>query len=205
MTRPHALAAIAAALLLGIAIGAAARGAQHAAADPAASFTSMVPAPRTAPTQSASALYGAPPIPAVHLSRAYEPDPATHSPSAVPPVESSPTPTTGTRPAVGAAPHRTATPPVHPQPAHDALSGLATWYAAPAGAAAAGPALRAFLGRSWRGTRVLVCASGRCVRVTLSDWCACGGGRVVDLDAAAFAALAPLSRGVVRVTVARGW
>jgi len=47
---------------------------------------------------------------------------------------------------------------------------------------------------------VTVCAS-RCVRVILSDWCQCYGARVIDLDARSFALLAPLSRGVVKVTV----
>jgi rare lipoprotein A (peptidoglycan hydrolase) len=33
------------------------------------------------------------------------------------------------------------------------------------------------------------------------DWCACGGGRVIDLYSSAFEKLAPLSRGVVAVEV----
>lgn len=82
------------------------------------------------------------------------------------------------------------------------LSGTATWYAWRPGQAAAGPALRRALGPRWRGRSVTVCAAA-CVRVRLTDWCACGGGRVVDLDARSFARLAPLSRGVLKVTV--GW
>ena len=90
------------------------------------------------------------------------------------------------------------------RPSTAGLHGSATWFAAPRGTAAAGPALRAFLGPHWRGKTVLVCSGGRCVRALLSDWCACGGGRVIDLDRRLFAALAAPSRGVLRVTVSRG-
>lgn len=83
--------------------------------------------------------------------------------------------------------------------------GVATWYDWRPGGAAAGPALRRALGPNWRGQRVRVCAGGRCVTVTLNDWCACGdrGGRptVIDLDRRSFAALAPPSRGVINVEV----
>ena len=89
------------------------------------------------------------------------------------------------------------------RPSTVALEGRATWYAYRSGQAAAGPALRAFLGPHWRGKTVLVCSGGRCVRALLSDWCACGGGRVIDLDRRLFAALAAPSRGVIRVTVTR--
>lgn len=80
------------------------------------------------------------------------------------------------------------------------ISGPATWYRWHPGEAAAGPRLRAALGSHWRGSIVSVCAGG-CVRVVLSDWCACSGGRVVDLDARSFARLAPLNVGVLRVRV----
>ena len=96
------------------------------------------------------------------------------------------------------APHAVTSPP------RTALRGTATWFAAPRGTAAAGPALRAFLGPHWRGKTVTVCSGGRCVRALLSDWCACGHGRVIDLDRRLFAALAAPSRGVLRVTVSRG-
>lgn len=90
-------------------------------------------------------------------------------------------------------------------PAVDALRGRASWFAAPSGTAAAGPALRRALGPDWRGSRVTVCASGTCVRVRLVDWCQCLKGqaseRVIDLSAGAFRQLAPLSRGIVRVEV----
>ena len=90
------------------------------------------------------------------------------------------------------------------QPAHDARSGVASWFAAPDATAAAGPALRAFLGPSWRGQRVRVSAGGRSVVVRLTDWCLCVVGRserLIDLSATAFSRLAPLSVGLMRVEV----
>lgn len=81
---------------------------------------------------------------------------------------------------------------------HGGLSGIATWYDAPtSGDAAAGPPLRV---GNWRGRLVRVTAGGRSVIVRLTDWCACPH-RLIDLDDKAFARLAPLSRGVVRVVV----
>lgn len=83
-----------------------------------------------------------------------------------------------------------------------AIRGLATWYRAPsAHDAAAGPGLRRALGPGWRGTEVRVCAADRCLTTRLTDWCACPGGRVVDLDRRAFARLADPSRGVIAVMV----
>lgn len=88
---------------------------------------------------------------------------------------------------------------------HRTLDGVATWYAdGPGLYAAAGPALRH---GDWRGSIVRVCAGDRCVDATLRDWCACGDRRgvptLLDLSPAAFRRLAPLSRGVVAVTVHR--
>ena len=86
-----------------------------------------------------------------------------------------------------------------------ALKGVAVWYRGCPGCAAAGPLLRAALGSRWRGKRVRVCAARRCIRVVLSDWCACRHGRrLVDLDYRLFARLVPLSRGVVPVIVEWG-
>jgi len=93
-------------------------------------------------------------------------------------------------------------------------AGVATWYCEPgrspctvgfpAGGyyAAAGPELRAALG-DWRGQTVTVEREdgAAAVRVRLVDTCACPGERVLDLYGAAFAVLAPLSRGVIRVEV----
>jgi hypothetical protein len=90
---------------------------------------------------------------------------------------------------------------------HGMLGGLATWYATGRDGlyAAAGPALRAALGKGWRGQQVLVVYQGRGVAVTLSDWCLCrprhGFSTLIDLSDEAFAYLAPLSRGVIRIAV----
>ena len=89
------------------------------------------------------------------------------------------------------------------RPSTVALEGRATWYAYRSGQAAAGPALRAFLGPHWRGMTVTVCAGGRCVRARLTDWCLCSSARMVDLDKRSFAKLADPSRGVIHVTVSR--
>jgi hypothetical protein len=43
--------------------------------------------------------------------------------------------------------------------------------------------------------------SSSCVTVTVRDFCGCPGGRVIDLSPSAFRRLAPLSRGVIFVTV----
>ena len=87
------------------------------------------------------------------------------------------------------------------------LVGRASRYAYVRGGAAAGPQLRAWLGPDWRGQKVSVCIGTDCVSVTLSDWCQCYKGerkeRVIDLDDRSFAALAPLWKGVVRVTIRR--
>lgn len=138
-------------------------------------------------------------IPAAALERGLDrpsrrPEP---SPAAVPPPEAVPSPASGDSQDLRAAAK---------------LSGTATWYCLagrspctrgyPGGLyAAAGPALRAALG-DWRGRNVTITASdGNRVSVTLIDWCACPGGRVIDLYGEAFLRLAPLSRGVLRVTV----
>lgn len=87
--------------------------------------------------------------------------------------------------------------------------GDATWYCLPGVSAchrdanggmyaAAGEELRV---GDWRGRKVTVCAGDDCVRVTLIDWCACEGDRVVDLYGDAFRRLASLSAGIVPVTV----
>ena len=82
------------------------------------------------------------------------------------------------------------------------ITGVATWYAYVPGQAAAASALRRAIGPHWRGTRVTVCAGGRCVGVVLTDYEASTvEGRLVDLDSRDFAALGALGRGVLRVTV----
>lgn len=92
------------------------------------------------------------------------------------------------------------------------VSGYATWFRAPEGTAAAGPALRRKLGKHWRGKTVRVQYGRREVAVRLTDWCACGRrhGRptVIDLNAADFGWLVDprnpargRARGVVDVVV----
>lgn len=100
----------------------------------------------------------------------------------------SPPSATGTRPAPAEAPRTAAS-----------LRGTATWFRSPAGVSAAGPALRAALGSGWRGTSVRVCTATACVVTVLGDWMR--ADRLIDLDAPLFARLAPLSVGVLRVTV----
>ena len=144
--------------------------------------------------------------------------PASPTPTAEPPWRKFPTPerTPATRP-----PQRQPKPATEPLLESSSSSGqagsthvakgTATWYCLPGRSvcprgysggmyAAAGPALR--VGK-WRGRVVTVCASGRCVTVTLVDWCACGDGRVIDLFGDAFRRLAPLSRGTIRGVVVK--
>lgn len=84
------------------------------------------------------------------------------------------------------------------------IGGHATWYAADGQIAAAGPLLREYIGRNWRGALVQVNSGGRSVVVRLSDWCACRHGRrLIDLSDDAFSQLAPLSRGVIDVSITR--
>ena len=104
---------------------------------------------------------------------------------------------------------------VRPDPAAQAaggqgrqlLIGYATWYATGPSClcAAAGPTLRH---GDWRGSMVTVCAAnepGHCVQARISDACWCiprhDKPTLLDLSDEAFAALAPLSRGIVEVTV----
>lgn len=80
------------------------------------------------------------------------------------------------------------------------VRGSASWYDDPRKAglyAAAGPALRV---GDWRGRTVTVCGA-TCFPVTLSDFCGCPGGRVIDLSSNAFRRLAPLGIGVTEVVV----
>ena len=86
-----------------------------------------------------------------------------------------------------------------------AVKGTATWYAHPAGHAAAALRLRDALGPNWRGMRVKVCKSVstyQCVTVILDDFeSSTIPGRLIDLAAGDFARLAPLGAGVLSVTV----
>ncbi len=88
----------------------------------------------------------------------------------------------------------------------DPLRGRASWYDNGAGLyAAAGPQLRRWLGRNWRGSVVTVSTRSSSVRVQLTDWCQCYKGlrkeRIIDLSPMAFGRLASLSRGTIRVSI----
>lgn len=66
--------------------------------------------------------------------------------------------------------------------------------------AAAGPAIRAALG-NWQGQWVTVRTTRAEVRVRLVDWCQCYGVRLIDLFSYPFSMLAPLSAGLIDITV----
>jgi len=66
--------------------------------------------------------------------------------------------------------------------------------------AAACGRLRDAIGPKWRGRVVTVRAGSRSVLVQLVDWCG-SSSKTIDLYAAPFQRLAPLSRGVVEVSV----
>ena len=134
--------------------------------------------------------------PPVDLSMDWYERPEVDQPEAKVEVTAQPTPT----------PAKTAAP--APKSLQGAsVAGVATWYDWRNDQGAAGPRLRSFLGKGWRGDEVSVCPVDRgpvaCVEVTLTDWCACPGGRVIDLDDQSFKALAPLDRGVIKVKVSR--
>lgn len=94
------------------------------------------------------------------------------------------------------------------------ISGLASWYCQPSRSictsgysssgmyAAAGPKLRAAIGRSWRGRRIVVCNHTTCRNLTLIDWCQCHRGtsieKVIDLYHAAWTSLEAPTRVVIR-------
>lgn len=94
-----------------------------------------------------------------------------------------------------------------PKPTGRAVKGTATWYDYHPNQAAAGPGLRRALGSHWRGQTVTVCSVDNpmlCLEhVMLTDWCACGHGRVIDLHKGDFAKLAPTSAGVIPVRITR--
>jgi hypothetical protein len=115
--------------------------------------------------------------------------PASRTPSPTLPTAASVSPSA--RPSVA---------PVRAEVPTASTTGTASWFASPIGVSAAGPALRAAIGPGWRGTVVTVAADGFSVRTQLGDWCACSR-RAIDLDAPVFAALAPLSQGLVEVTI----
>lgn len=130
--------------------------------------------------------------------------------TAVPAVAPTPSPTPSPRPKrevvsrrptenreEGQAPRRRAR--------HHEIGGRASWHATGRDglyAAACRPLRRAMGKGNWRGRRVLVANGRRAVEVVLNDWCG-SRDKTIDLSDEAFRFFAPLSRGVIRVTV--GW
>lgn len=81
------------------------------------------------------------------------------------------------------------------------IAGRATWYGATGMIGAV---------HSWRWgntpypVRVCLLGTTTCIRVWVSDYCqACTGSLLIDLSDDAFSRLAPLSRGVIRITLYR--
>ena len=175
MTRTAALLAIAAAFLAGVSLGLSVTAARGATSSPARPVLHLVP---VVPGETARA------VPGAGAGRTAAPEPS-----------------------LAAAPGATAAPGLQTATGEPVarLRGTASWYDAGPTDAAAGPALRAALGRGWRGSLVQACAGDRCVQVRLSGWCQCHRGeateRVIDLPDEAFAELAPLSAGLVPVVV----
>jgi len=145
--------------------------------------TAYVPVPATAFVPYPDSTYGA----------AYH-----QRPSDAPRASIAPTPVPTAAPTLRATPRPTIRLTGH------RLVGTATWYCLtgvsgcmaihPGGLyAAAGPALRAALGVNWRGRAVLVRSTWNTkgVVVILADWCACGGGHVIDLYSDAMKVIDP--------------
>jgi hypothetical protein len=153
------------------------RSAQLAVPSAPAAGVSPAPGRTEGPRQAPRSLRAVPPVRIM--------------PSAVPVAARSLAPSvTATMPAVDEASARTAA---------GTITGIATWFRSPQGVSAAGPALRSALGPGWRGTSVQVCHDERCVVTVLGDFMR--ADRLVDLDAPLFARLAPLSVGVLAVTL----
>lgn len=108
----------------------------------------------------------------------------------------SPRPTPRPTPRPSPKPH-----PYPPPPGRHYIDGVATFYVYVPLGAAAGPKLRRAIGggdhcapgpRCWRNRLVTVWGGGSGLHITvrLTDWCACGGDHIIDLDTRAFAYLA---------------
>ena len=84
------------------------------------------------------------------------------------------------------------------------IVGKASWFATGKDGyyAAACYDLRKAIGPDWRGRHVILSHGGEWFGVVLNDWCG-SHDKLIDLSDEAFNALAPLSRGVIKVGV--GW
>lgn len=90
------------------------------------------------------------------------------------------------------------------------VGGKATWYCSETSACTRGygpsdmvAAIDPTLGIP-KNERVTVTSGGRSVTVTIVDVCLCKGARLIDLTSGAFRRLAPLSAGVIDVTLEVG-
>jgi hypothetical protein len=90
------------------------------------------------------------------------------------------------------------------------VGGTATWYCSSTSPCTRGygpsdmvAAIDPTLGIA-KGDQVTVRHDGRAITVRIVDVCACAGERLIDLTSGAFAQLAPLSRGVIDVTIESG-
>lgn len=163
-----------------------------------------------------SAKSGAPILP---LARNRHAPGTTHAPTVAsrPSGEGQSVAATGTSPSQTRASAR-------PQPRHSSsaapsgptavIAGIASWFCIPGrsactsgypascACAAAGPLIRAALG-DWRGREVTVWRADHraSVVVRLVDWCACPGGRVLDLYAGIYGQLDSLASGLLDVEV----
>lgn len=128
--------------------------------------------------------------------------PSATLPATSTPVQSEPPlASIGSDPLPTLAPTRIPARTTEPGSGGSALRGRASWYDdGPGLYGAAGPGLR-------KGQLVRVCAAARCVRLRLTDVCQCyrhtARQRIIDLSPAAFSRLAPLSRGIIYVTVTK--
>jgi len=82
------------------------------------------------------------------------------------------------------------------------MTGIISWFRSPTRVSSAGPALRAALGPSWRGTVIRVTGPAGSAVVVLGDWM--HRDRLIDLDAPLFVRVCgPLGRGLCHVTIER--
>jgi rare lipoprotein A (peptidoglycan hydrolase) len=142
--------------------------------------------------------------------------PTTVPPTTVPPTTTTTVAPTTTMPPTTVAPTTTTTSPPPPpttttaeapappppseadaERAVDRQRGQATWYSQPDGYDARGCAHRTLP----FGTVVTVSSGGRSTTCVVNDRGPYGAGRIIDLDDQVFAELAPLSAGVIEVTI----
>jgi hypothetical protein len=125
------------------------------------------------------------------------PPTTTTSPPPPPTTTVAPTTTTTSPPPTTEAPAPPPPPGAEVERSADRQRGQATWYSQPAGYEARGCAHRTLP----FGTVVTVSSGGRSTTCVVNDRGPYGAGRIIDLDDQVFAELAPLSAGVIEVTI----